>query len=134
MQEYSVERIENKRIVNGVIEYYLKWKGYPRSENTWEPVDHLYCTDLIVEFEKAWKRRSRARNIIDEDNTMNGFDRGLEPDKILGASDTSGTLMFLMSWKNSSKTEFVPSKVANIKCPQLVIKFYEERLTWIDNI
>lgn len=134
MEEYSVERIEKKRIINGITEYYLKWKGYPRSENTWEPVDHLYCTDLIAEFERSWMKRSKARNFIDEDIMMNGFDRGLEPNKILGATDMSGNLMFLMSWKNCQKPEFVSSKVANIKCPQLVIKFYEERLTWIDDL
>ena len=29
----------------------------------------------------------------------NGFDKGLEPDKIVGVTDRSGELMFLMSWK-----------------------------------
>ena len=37
-EEYEVERIEGHKInkENDDIEFYVKWKNYPRSDNTWE--------------------------------------------------------------------------------------------------
>jgi len=146
--EYSVERVEDKRICNGKTEYFLKWKGYPRSENTWEPVENLDCPELIAAFEESLKNKKDGkkrtsstpvndqkakRKVAEEEREtrkLMGFDRGLEASKILGATDTSGELMFLMKWKGSDEADLVPAKQANLKCPQMVIQFYEERLTW----
>merc|ERR1712156_71683 len=53
-ENYSVEKIVDKRTNDaGLVEYFLKWKGYDASQNTWEPVKNLNCQLLIDDFEKA---------------------------------------------------------------------------------
>lgn len=39
-------------------------------------------------------------------------------------------VFFRVKWKGVSKPELVPSRIVNKQSAQLVIKFYEDRLTW----
>lgn len=159
-EEYSVEKIVDKRTVKpGKVEYLLKWKNYGDSENTWEPKENLDCPQLIADFEEKLKKsvkkkeeepgkKKRSANTslnnsssslsnskkskIENSNSTEkkGFERNLEPEKIIGATESNGILKFLMKWKRTEEPEMVSAKDANVKCPQLVIDFYEERLTW----
>ncbi|RWR98762.1 heterochromatin protein 1J-like protein [Dinothrombium tinctorium] len=60
----------------------------------------------------------------------NGFDRGWTAKEILAATVRDGRHEFLITWNNQNKVEAIPASIANEKCPQLVIAFYESRLTW----
>lgn len=145
--EYFVEEILDKRVIDGKVKYFLKWKGYPDEDNTWEPEENLDCPLIIKEFEKNWNEKHKLESIEQKrkvngadqsaepatkkkDDKLKGFDRNLEPDRIMGATDNGGELMFLIRWKGCEEADLVPSKLANVKCPQTVIQFYEERLIW----
>lgn len=253
-EEYVVEKIVDKRVTKGKIQYLLKWKGYTDDDNTWEPKENLDCPDLIEAFEEAERKKQEQQNLAkkkpelpskknepkastsrvvnkkttakrkrknsssesdrqspdridsdsdakssstsksttttgkktkkkvedtdgeeEEDNsaakndrgtrasrattraTDNGkstpkktrrdteevdendgddkyvdrvMDEGLEPEKIIGATEVSGDLMFLIKWKGMAKADLISAKIAKIACPQTVISYFEERLTW----
>jgi len=218
--EFSVEKILQRRVRSGRVEYFLKWKGFDDSENTWEPEGNLDCPELIEEFEQQRKladkrgkagtpRRAssatkdkealplkRKASVLTETPPGSqptplatppatspalpkpvttplppkpapsalvpkpesapavtpalapapapppqtpltlgppakvGFERGLPPDVIIGATDSGGSLMFLIMWVGCEEADLVPAKEANSRCPDLVIQFYEERLSW----
>uniref|UniRef100_A0A3B3RWR2 Chromobox 5 n=1 Tax=Paramormyrops kingsleyae TaxID=1676925 RepID=A0A3B3RWR2_9TELE len=144
-EEYVVEKVLDRRVVKGRVEYFLKWKGYSEKHNSWEPEKNLDCAELIAEFMKTYvkptgegqpKSAGVTRRVligalwIESILIARGFERGLQPEKIIGATDSCGDLMFLMKWKDSDEADLVLAKEANKKCPQIVIAFYEERLTW----
>ncbi|XP_050530751.1 chromobox protein homolog 3-like [Daktulosphaira vitifoliae] len=145
-EQFYVEKVVDKKVIDGKVLYFLKWKGYDDSENTWEPEEHLECENLIKEFEgklvnkelddtsslskKNNNNSSLPSSSIGTPDKSTGFDRGLEPERILGATNCTGKLMFFLKWKGLNNAELVHAEIANIKCPQVVIKYYEERLSW----
>lgn len=56
----------------------------------------------------------------------------LIPERILGITQDPVTneLQFLIKWKDMREADLVPATRAHIGCPQLVIKYYENRLIW----
>ena len=57
-------------------------------------------------------------------------------EKIMGATtefpEDVGSLYFLVKLRDPVMRQWMPAREANVKIPQIVIKFYEERLFWYD--
>ncbi|KAI4810558.1 hypothetical protein KUCAC02_013498 [Chaenocephalus aceratus] len=166
VQEFVVEQIILRRIFNGRVEYFLKWKGFTDADNTWEPEDNLDCPELIQEFlrnthffneeeqneqefipkeemteqeteiscmqslQQAHTVQSNSEPNDEQSETPTNLSTHLEPECIIGAADRKGELMFLVKWKNSDDVALLPAREASARCPQVVIDFYEQKLTW----
>ena len=61
-EEYKVEKIINmKQMGRWRKTYYLvKWKGYPMSDNSWEPRENVHMEELIREFQN-WNLKLRRK-------------------------------------------------------------------------
>ena len=76
------------------------------------------------------KKRPLGSGNIQSSNTPTGFERGFEAEKVLGATDSAGELMLLVKWRHSNEADLVPARIVNLKCPSLVIDFYEQHSFW----
>ena len=56
---FPVEKLLDKRIRNGTVEYLVAWEGYGPEENTWEPKKNLDCPDIIKTFEDILKEKKK---------------------------------------------------------------------------
>jgi len=52
-EQYEVEAIRAHRWRNNKLQYLIKWKGYPESNNTWEPVGNIQAPLLTQKYHEA---------------------------------------------------------------------------------
>lgn len=82
---YEVENILKKRTIKGKKEYLIKWKGYPESESTWEPLSHLkYINYMIKEFEQKMRNKEEKEKKLDEDKDKDESTNKNSPQKDSG--------------------------------------------------
>jgi hypothetical protein len=49
---FEIEDILNSKRNGRRVEYLIKWKGYPESENSWEPLTNIPARGLVKEFHR----------------------------------------------------------------------------------
>lgn len=82
---YSIEKIVAKKITKeGKVKYFLKWKDYPETDNTWEMAEDLDCDDLIQKFEEELSKNGDKV----EEETEDDVDEELAEDADSDLKDT----------------------------------------------
>ncbi|KAI4356182.1 hypothetical protein L6164_000224 [Bauhinia variegata] len=65
---FEIEAIRRKRVKKGQTQYLIKWRDWPETANTWEPLENLSgVSDVIESFEdrlKSGKLRKRKRKHV----------------------------------------------------------------------
>ncbi|KAL3112319.1 hypothetical protein niasHT_012424 [Heterodera trifolii] len=101
---FDVEQIKSKRNINGRVEYLIKWTGYEDEQNdTWGPLENLYCPELLMEFETI-PLVLKVGYHIGEDGSV--------PEHIIGVikHQETGKMMALLSYEDGVM-EFIPTEL-----------------------
>merc|ERR1712032_969931 len=99
--EYIVEKILDKKKVNGKIKYKVKWEGYDNLDDcTWEPKENLKnVLYLIEEFDKSLKKKEKKSNFdFDKENLK---EKQLLKNKLSRETDTDNHKKRLTDFFNS---------------------------------
>ncbi|KAI8046797.1 chromobox protein homolog 3 [Drosophila gunungcola] len=135
---FVVERIMDKRITSdGKVEYFIKWRGYTSADNTWEPEENCECPNLIQKFEESRaksKKRGEKKPKCEEIQKMRGYERGLELAEIVGATDVTGDIKYLVRWQFCDEFDLVPSSQLSEKDPQMLIAYYQKMAPYTRHI
>lgn len=60
---FDAERILKERTIDGIVQYYIKWRGYPNSWNSWEPEGNILNPVLLPAWEKAKKKQNEKKTV-----------------------------------------------------------------------
>ena len=62
-EEYEVEKILDMkpRGRGRKMHFLIKWKGYPTSDNSWEPEENLHAEELVQQFKEKQRRTNKTK-------------------------------------------------------------------------
>nr|XP_026498615.1 histone-lysine N-methyltransferase SUV39H2-like isoform X1 [Vanessa tameamea] len=93
-EEFIIEKILDFKYASGKESFYIKWKGWSDSENTWEPIENLdNCPDVLKQFlvneelkncKKIEKLKEELSfdNLLSDENLIKRLDEFEESDLI----------------------------------------------------
>lgn len=103
---YQVEKIVGKRWKGGRVQYKVKWEGYPYSQCTWEPLEHLQTVfELIDQYNESQQTTSKkSKKEKDEEHLRKKRKNSSESAKS-GESSKSKKLKSKSSEKNERNND-----------------------------
>lgn len=141
-QFYIIEKLVKDRIskTSGIAEYFVKWEGYPVSENTWEPRDAL-PSELIKEYreekkkkvkasvqkkQRGSKQRSPKRQRAPPDSDTEE-DSQYEVEKILDVRKYSSGMKFKLRWKGYGSEDDTWEPLSHLDSCQDLLRAFKKK-------
>ncbi|KAJ9058622.1 Chromobox protein 3 [Entomophthora muscae] len=141
---FVVEKILKHRLKANKVEYFLKWKEYPDSENTWESEENILDKKLIDDYwvnpvylggrygpTKQPRVEKTIVTINYEKLSLPSWEDDVDRVETI-TKDEKGELVVFLIWKEGPRTCH-PTSEANLKCPQKMISFYESCVKFVQN-
>lgn len=146
-EEFVVETILAKKVIDNITQYKVKWQGYPLSQSTWEPVSHLAnVKDMIMDFEFERLKTDRSREL-----SMNDIPKAKMPTprakiapgdleldipvKVVSARKVNSKIICIVEWKQRldgirpQNSELLADDLKE-NYIDLLLDFYESKITF----
>lgn len=115
---YEVEKIVNHRRRGNKTQYFIKWKGYPSSENTWEDEDNLNCDELLQEYLEKVRKNEELTRIKSKPIP--------QPKKIIDIFKRDGVIYYKALYRDGNTGEIDSVSLRKLR-PLVAIDFLESR-------
>lgn len=117
---------------SGELVYLVKFKNNKLHQLVTAEQARIKLPEVVIRF--------LERRIVVEDGTSDENHKAVDDDenivkvaeKIICVTYENGGLVFLIKWKGFKHPARVTARKAYIMCPQLAIRFLEQKLTWVE--
>lgn len=93
----------------------------------------------MIHYNDGQRKVARSRNHSEDSSVstrppeeVRGFDRGLEPEKILAATEHKGVLLYYVKWEGKDLADLVLAVDLKKKYPKLIASFLADSSQFID--
>ncbi|OHT05173.1 hypothetical protein TRFO_27184 [Tritrichomonas foetus] len=128
--DYEVEEIIKHRKTSSGYTYYLKWKGFPSSANTWEKEKNLACPELLKKYwddikAQEGKKKQKKRSLAKRAKKKKLSKEKVNNMNILACrKDYNDEFIFLIEKPNGKKEEYNMDYL-KVKYKSVLIRYFE---------
>uniref|UniRef100_A0A1B0BBG0 Chromo domain-containing protein n=1 Tax=Glossina palpalis gambiensis TaxID=67801 RepID=A0A1B0BBG0_9MUSC len=133
-QEYEVEQIVGHKMVRGVFHFLMRWKGYSKDDDTWEPEYVLNCPIILEKYKRKYRlnltkhRQAPLKKAeINRSNLSVKSKKDLNAnrtvDKIIDYTEARSGRIFRVRWKGLAAKDDTWESENDLTCTYAIQKF-----------
>ncbi|XP_037900534.1 LOW QUALITY PROTEIN: chromobox protein homolog 5 [Glossina fuscipes] len=132
-QEYEVEEIVGHKMVRGVFHFLMRWKGYSKDDDTWEPEYALNCPIILEKYKRKYRlnlTKHRQAPLKKPKLIAQTFQSNLKKirmnrtvDKIIDYTEARSGRIFRVRWKGLAAKDDTWESENDLTCAYAIQKF-----------